>query len=294
MKAKQLYITMLMTAMIAIAVFSFPQRTHASCNFLNFGCKVNEWIAEGVNSSTNAGMQWIRSEIIKPDSTYVAPSTIRWLIITRIAGWSLFGLMMAARMGFNLAHPFFTGRLHFDEGSYWLTALGSCVVILSGDQFITMTRDYAASFSQYFGTVDFIWPISTNDFENESYATLGVLLLALLCILWVILYALYLFRDMMLNFLTTATPIVGGTIVFTDKFFRLWWQFVATFILMKPIHAWGISYMIDYLADTSSGLDPIGKTLIAIFFFGIILALPIMIMGNSVRSTIRLMKDGGI
>lgn len=273
-------------------LFSFPKPTFA-CGAFDINCKINDWLSNNVEHSEEAGMKWIRTQVTQPDDLTYDSSTIKWLAINKMVGWSLFALFLIFRLSANAGSPLMSGKLHFEQTNVFLTSILSGFMIYGGDEFVGMVREYSVSITDVYANINFVFPVSPNDFEGAGYQLLGLILLTLLIILWIALYALYLVRGMMINFLITAIPLVGGTMVYSNTFFNIWWKFLLTFIIMKPIHTWGISYCLDFMSSMDSG-NPIGKILLAIFFFLFILILPVIIMGNAVSSTLRLMKEGGV
>ncbi len=259
--------------------------TQSTYAFFDVGEKINNWIENEVNEWLTESIKWIRSSLADPYYKEHPDIIHKWLIILKGLAWVLFSWMVVSRLGVNMGSPFVTGRLHFEEKNLLLTGIGGGLMIYAGTDIIDMIQQMANYFTIQLGNVDFEVPVGTDDFKDAGYQLLGFLLLGILSIIWVVLYGIYLICDAMIDFLTVTSPLVGASIPYTDRFFRLWINLTFGFVIIKPIHMLGISFFFDY---TVSMGNPFDKVLLSLFTFIIILALPVIIIGFGVKQIISL------
>jgi hypothetical protein len=269
---------------LSILLISMAPMEAEAAGFFDIGGKINEYLTDGLNKDIEAGMKNMRKVILGTDSTAKNRATMYWIVITKSVAWVLFAIMLAAALGVNIGSPFVTGRLQFgDDHSIVLTGLGSGLMIYAGDDLITWLRVFSAGFTETFAVVNFTYPTSNNAFIGLGLQVTGIVVLAL--------YALYQLRDLMISILIVMAPIAGATIVYTERFFTMWWQWALAWILMKPVHAFLLSFFLDYSSDI---IDPADKLLVITFFFAIILLLPGVIFGGMAMKTFRDIKNGGL
>lgn len=259
----------------------------------SLGNTVEDWLNNQVSASITTGLVFLKDKIIAPETVYVNSSTVlKWASYMRIVGWSLLLILFASRLLVTMGGPFFHGDINLDRPSQVLLPLiGGGFMIMVGYEFLLMLKYLSFQFTEAFRPSDFSVLDSTNEFLDAGYELAGLVSLLVLSLLFVVLNALYVFRDFFIDFLYILAPVIGGTIAFSLRFFHMWWQYCLIFVLMKPLHAFGIAFYLEYV--NTAGINPIDQVLLSLIFFGIIIALPFIIFGAHALHVIRSVRSGG-
>ncbi len=266
-----------------------PQTAYA-WDPLNIGEKVETWLQENIQAGQEETINWMRQGIFAPEPLGMSQDGIKWHNINFQVAWPLFGILLAIRLQSNLTNPFLTGRIEFDSGSVYLTAIGAGAMIYMGQYLIEWLRLFSSSFTAVYTDIPVSIIYGDDGIESLGWFLIYGTLQIGLIVLILLLNALYEFRTMFVDFFTSLAPLVGATIVLNPYLFKKWGSILIAFILMKPLHALAIGFYMDYVPHMD---NPGSRVVLSIIFFLFILLFPILILGNAVVSVVKDIKKGG-